>query len=127
MTPGRSAPTVPEVDLRELPSLGDERRPGRGAPTALRVVGFVSLGVIVLTVLTVTPRPGLSGDGPLVPRVLDLDTLSQWIPKLIALDADDLAALPGVSPSRTHQIVPGALVPRTMTASSPIDPPMKPS
>jgi exopolyphosphatase/guanosine-5'-triphosphate,3'-diphosphate pyrophosphatase len=51
-----------------------------------------------------------SGDGPLVPRVLDLDTLSQWIPKLIALDADELAALPGVSPSRTHQIVPGALV-----------------
>ena len=51
-----------------------------------------------------------SGDGPLVPRVLELDTLSQWIPKLIALDADELAALPGVSPSRTHQIVPGALV-----------------
>ena len=51
-----------------------------------------------------------SGDGPLVPRVLELDTLSQWIPKLIALDADELAELPGVSPSRTHQIVPGALV-----------------
>lgn len=51
-----------------------------------------------------------SGDGPLVPRVLELATLSQWIPKLIALDAAELAALPGVSPSRTHQIVPGALV-----------------
>jgi exopolyphosphatase / guanosine-5'-triphosphate,3'-diphosphate pyrophosphatase len=51
-----------------------------------------------------------SGDGPLVPRTLELSTLSQWIPKLVDLDADELAALPGVSPSRTHQIVPGALV-----------------
>ncbi len=51
-----------------------------------------------------------SGDGPLVPRVLALDALSAWIPRLIELSAADLAALPGVSPSRTHQIVPGALV-----------------
>jgi exopolyphosphatase / guanosine-5'-triphosphate,3'-diphosphate pyrophosphatase len=51
-----------------------------------------------------------SGDGPLVPRSLELATLSQWIPKLIALGPDELADLPGVSPSRTHQIVPGALV-----------------
>ncbi len=51
-----------------------------------------------------------SGDGPLVPRVLELETLAQWIPKLVSLDRDELASLPGVSPSRTHQIVPGALV-----------------
>jgi exopolyphosphatase/guanosine-5'-triphosphate,3'-diphosphate pyrophosphatase len=51
-----------------------------------------------------------SGDGPLVPRALTLETLSEWIPRLMDLSADDLAALPGVSPSRTHQIVPGALV-----------------
>ena len=51
-----------------------------------------------------------SGDGRLVPRVLDRQTLADWIPKLIALNADELAHLPGVSPSRTHQIVPGALV-----------------
>ncbi len=51
-----------------------------------------------------------SGDGPLVPRSLELETLSGWIPKLMAMDDDELAALPGVSPSRTHQIVPGALV-----------------
>ncbi len=51
-----------------------------------------------------------SGDGRLVPRVLERATLAAWIPKLIALSADELAALPGVSPSRTHQIVPGALV-----------------
>jgi exopolyphosphatase/guanosine-5'-triphosphate,3'-diphosphate pyrophosphatase len=42
--------------------------------------------------------------------VLELETLSEWIPKLMELAPDDLAALPGVSPSRTHQIVPGALV-----------------
>lgn len=51
-----------------------------------------------------------SGDGPLVPRVLDLDTLSTWIPKLIACSRDELVALPGVSQDRAHQIVPGALV-----------------
>jgi exopolyphosphatase/guanosine-5'-triphosphate,3'-diphosphate pyrophosphatase len=51
-----------------------------------------------------------SAEGPLVPRVLELDTLSDWIPKLMELSPDELADLPGVSPSRTHQIVPGALV-----------------
>ncbi len=51
-----------------------------------------------------------SAEGPLVPRVLELETLSGWIPKLMELSSDELADLPGVSPSRTHQIVPGALV-----------------
>ncbi len=51
-----------------------------------------------------------SGDGPLVPRALELDALSSWIPKLMDMSAEELAELPGVSPSRTHQIVPGALV-----------------
>ncbi|CAI9400198.1 Ppx/GppA phosphatase family protein [Nocardioides sp. T2.26MG-1] len=51
-----------------------------------------------------------SADGPLVPRALGRDALRQWIPKLVAMSSDDLAHLPGVSPSRTHQIVPGALV-----------------
>ena len=51
-----------------------------------------------------------SEDGPLVSRGLGLDDLQRWIPKLIDMDGDDLAALPGVSPSRKHQIVPGALV-----------------
>jgi len=51
-----------------------------------------------------------SADGPLVPRTLPLDELREWIPKLVAMDSDELSALPGVSPSRSHQIVPGALV-----------------
>jgi exopolyphosphatase / guanosine-5'-triphosphate,3'-diphosphate pyrophosphatase len=51
-----------------------------------------------------------SESGPLVDRVLGLVDLQKWIPKLIDTDAADLADLPGVSPSRTHQIVPGALV-----------------
>jgi exopolyphosphatase/guanosine-5'-triphosphate,3'-diphosphate pyrophosphatase len=45
-----------------------------------------------------------------VPRALELEALSSWIPKLMDMSADELAELPGVSPSRTHQIVPGALV-----------------
>lgn len=51
-----------------------------------------------------------SGDGPLVPRSLPLAELRAWIPKLVQMTPEELAALPGVSPSRTHQIVPGALV-----------------
>jgi exopolyphosphatase/guanosine-5'-triphosphate,3'-diphosphate pyrophosphatase len=51
-----------------------------------------------------------STEGNLVPRTLPLAELRRWIPKLIAMEPDELADLPGVSPSRTHQIVPGALV-----------------
>lgn len=51
-----------------------------------------------------------SGDGALVPRTLERATLAEWIPKLVALAPEELADLPGVSLSRTHQIVPGALV-----------------
>ena len=51
-----------------------------------------------------------SSEGPLVPRALSLSALSEWIPKLVAMSHDELAALPGVSPSRAHQVLPGALV-----------------
>ena len=51
-----------------------------------------------------------SGDGALVPRTLPLAELREWIPKLVAMPTEELASLPGVSPSRRHQIVPGALV-----------------
>ncbi len=49
-------------------------------------------------------------DGLLVPRSLALADLREWIPKLVGMTPDELADLPGVSPSRTHQIVAGALV-----------------
>jgi exopolyphosphatase/guanosine-5'-triphosphate,3'-diphosphate pyrophosphatase len=51
-----------------------------------------------------------AGDGALVPRTLPRAELSKWIPKLIAMSPQELAKMPGVSPSRTHQIVPGAIV-----------------
>jgi exopolyphosphatase / guanosine-5'-triphosphate,3'-diphosphate pyrophosphatase len=51
-----------------------------------------------------------SADGPLVPRALPLAALTEWIPKLVAMTPGELADLPGVSPSRSHQVVPGALV-----------------
>ena len=51
-----------------------------------------------------------AGDGPLVPRSLPREELSEWIPKLVTMSPEELADLPGVSASRTHQIVPGALV-----------------
>ncbi|MGA8246634.1 MAG: Ppx/GppA family phosphatase [Nocardioides sp.] len=51
-----------------------------------------------------------SEDGPLVERLLTQDGLQEWIPRLVDMAPGDLAGLPGVSSSRTHQIVPGALV-----------------
>jgi exopolyphosphatase/guanosine-5'-triphosphate,3'-diphosphate pyrophosphatase len=51
-----------------------------------------------------------SAEGPLVARTLPAEDLSNWIPKLISMTDDKLAVIPGVSPSRAHQIVPGALV-----------------
>jgi exopolyphosphatase / guanosine-5'-triphosphate,3'-diphosphate pyrophosphatase len=51
-----------------------------------------------------------SAEGPLVERVLRGEELSDWVPKLMTMGREALADLPGVSPSRTHQIVPGALV-----------------
>ena len=51
-----------------------------------------------------------SGDGPLVARALRREDLARWIPKLIPMTPQELADLPGVSSSRTHQILPGALV-----------------
>ncbi len=51
-----------------------------------------------------------SGDGHLVPRQLARHDLEEWIPKLAAMELPELAALPGVSPSRAHQVLSGALV-----------------
>jgi exopolyphosphatase/guanosine-5'-triphosphate,3'-diphosphate pyrophosphatase len=51
-----------------------------------------------------------SGEGPMVPRAIPAGDLAQWIPKLAAMRPAELAALPGVSGSRSHQVLPGALV-----------------
>ncbi|HEY0890396.1 MAG TPA: Ppx/GppA phosphatase family protein [Nocardioides sp.] len=51
-----------------------------------------------------------SAEGPLVRRTLQLPELRTWIPKLATMTLVELGQLPGVSPSRAHQIVPGALV-----------------
>jgi exopolyphosphatase / guanosine-5'-triphosphate,3'-diphosphate pyrophosphatase len=51
-----------------------------------------------------------SDAGPLVDRVLTLAELQERIPRLVQTAPGDLAALPGVSQSRAHQIVPGAFV-----------------
>ncbi|OII31874.1 exopolyphosphatase [Curtobacterium sp. MMLR14_010] len=51
-----------------------------------------------------------SAAGPLVARSLDGDVLRAKLPSLLQMSVAELAALPGVSPSRAHQVVPGALV-----------------
>lgn len=51
-----------------------------------------------------------SSEGQLVPRVLRRSDLAEWVPRLVAMPQELLADLPGVSASRAHQVVPGALV-----------------
>ena len=51
-----------------------------------------------------------SGDGPHVRRVLDAGALREVLPRLLEMTPAEVADLPGVSPSRAHQIVAGALV-----------------
>ncbi len=51
-----------------------------------------------------------SSDGLFVRRILPAEELEQWIPKLLEMDPEEIAELPGVSASRAHQVVAGALV-----------------
>lgn len=51
-----------------------------------------------------------SSEGLFVRRVLGVQELESWIPKLVAMRRSELAALPGVSGAHAHQIVAGALV-----------------
>ncbi len=51
-----------------------------------------------------------SAEGLLVRRVLRADALAEVIEKLVVMSPDELAGLPGVSSSRSHQLVAGALV-----------------
>ncbi len=51
-----------------------------------------------------------SAEGVHVRRVLSREDLTEWLPKLVAMSSEELASLPGVSSSRSHQIVAGALV-----------------
>ena len=51
-----------------------------------------------------------SSEGPLVRRVLAADVLEDTIPELVGMSDEELGELPGVSPSRSHQIVAGVLV-----------------
>jgi exopolyphosphatase/guanosine-5'-triphosphate,3'-diphosphate pyrophosphatase len=45
-----------------------------------------------------------------VPRALDGEVLRAKLPSLLTMSVAELAELPGVSPSRAYQVVPGALV-----------------
>lgn len=51
-----------------------------------------------------------SNEGIYVGRSLSAADLEEWIPKLVSMSAEEIAALPGVSSSRGHQVVAGALV-----------------
>jgi exopolyphosphatase/guanosine-5'-triphosphate,3'-diphosphate pyrophosphatase len=52
----------------------------------------------------------LSAEGLYVQRVLSRSSLVDWVPKLSAMTSEQRAALPGVSPGRSRQLLAGALV-----------------
>ncbi len=51
-----------------------------------------------------------SSEGLFVRRILPAVDLERWVPKLLEMDNDQIAALPGVSSNRSHQMLGGALV-----------------
>ena len=51
-----------------------------------------------------------SSEGDFVARLLSLADLEKWVPKLAGMTAEKRAGLPGVSPSRAHQLLAGAVV-----------------
>jgi exopolyphosphatase/guanosine-5'-triphosphate,3'-diphosphate pyrophosphatase len=51
-----------------------------------------------------------SAEGLFVRRILAAADLDEWIPKLLEMEVDQIADLPGVSRNRAHQLVAGALV-----------------
>lgn len=51
-----------------------------------------------------------SDEGPYVRRLLPAGELDEWIPKLAAMSNEEIAELPGVSLSRAHQLLAGAIV-----------------
>ena len=51
-----------------------------------------------------------SSEGLFVRRMLPADVLESWLPKLLEMNADEIAALPGVSADRAHQVLAGAFV-----------------
>ena len=51
-----------------------------------------------------------SSEGLFVRRILTAADLDEWIPKLLEMNRDEIAELPGVSTGRAHQVVAGALV-----------------
>src|SRR4051794_30433427 len=60
--PGRAAsPTVGGVQFRDQPPPSTE-----GPPRALRALGLLSMAAVLISTVTVDPKPGWTGDGPLV-------------------------------------------------------------
>ncbi|HLL67445.1 MAG TPA: Ppx/GppA family phosphatase [Micromonosporaceae bacterium] len=52
--------------------------------------------------------------GPAVRRRVHLDDLRAWVPRLAEMSADERAHLPGVSPTRSRQILAGAVTAATV-------------
>ncbi|MEO5651812.1 MAG: Ppx/GppA phosphatase family protein [Marmoricola sp.] len=51
-----------------------------------------------------------SSEGVFARRILAAADLERWVPKLLEMDHDAIAQLPGVSANRSHQMLGGALV-----------------
>ena len=71
-----------------------------------RIVGTSKTIRSLARILGAAPR----AEGPRVERVLDREALGELVPRLAAMTAAERAVLPGVSPSRSRQLLAGAMV-----------------
>jgi exopolyphosphatase / guanosine-5'-triphosphate,3'-diphosphate pyrophosphatase len=60
-------------------------------------------------------------EGERVPRMLSLDDLDKWVPKLAAMTYEERAELPGVSTGRAPQLLAGAIVAEAVMALLDVD------
>lgn len=101
----------PAAELKKLrkkirSDIARELRPLTKAGTPDRIVGTSKTIRSLARACGAAP----SAEGPFVKRVLARNDLSELVPRLAAMPAAERAQLPGVSPSRSRQLLAGAMV-----------------
>ncbi len=102
--PGAAATKAARSFIRS--TLAEQLRPLLAAGAPDRAVGTSKTLRSLARIAGAAPR----GDGPFVPRSLSRDDLGSIVTRLVDLPAKARADLPGVSTSRAHQLLAGALV-----------------
>ena len=97
---------VREARKQVRATIAAELRPLAKAGTPDRAVGTSKTMRSLARICGAAP----SGEGMYADRALDLETLSARLPEIAGMTATERADLPGVSASRAHQLLAGAIV-----------------